>query len=147
VERALAYAAAAVLVVILVGAVNVPAHAAMADPRIGTPNQLKTTPEPTAAQLDKQMQGPRAAPPVHSAAPERQVAQPEVPRGPEPQAVMAALEGKKHSNARATRQAPRRSSTLLGLALTAAILGGICAAGMLVVRMGPKPPTSAQSDE
>ena len=146
-ESPLVYAAGVLLVVVLLAAVNVPAHAATADPRIGTPDQLKTTPEPTAAQLNRQMQGPRVSPPVHATEPESRVAQPDTPEQADPEAVAAALDVEKQTEARAAHHvAPGRSTTLLGLSLTAAILGIICAGGMLIVRMGPKPPSTTQSD-
>ena len=140
-EKTLTYVVAVVLAAVLLGAINVPAHALIADPNIGTPNQLKPTPEPTAAQLRKDMRGPKVAPPVRATEPETRAAPDELPSGPEPQAVMAALDGAKQApNAAAKPKQAPRSSMLLGLAITAGLLGLICAAGMLAVRMGPKPP-------
>ena len=125
----------------LLGAINIPARSMIADPRIGTSEELKHTPDAAPAQVEKQMSGPRVAAPVRTTEPERSVAPTELPSGPEPRAVTAALEGEKTKTGDRRAPAPGgRSSTMLGLAITAGILGLICAGGMLAVRLGPKPP-------
>ena len=145
----LRYAVAAALAALLLSTINIPAHALVADPRIGTPAELKPTPEATPSQLDKQMRGPKVKAPVGPAEPLHAPAVSPLPHGPEPDAVLAVMSGaKEHSPDHAAPPAKtRRSSTLLGLAITAALLGLICAAGMLIVRMGPKPPKAVARDE
>ena len=147
-ERALRYVVAVALAAAFLGAIDIPAHALIADPNIGTPNELRHTPEPTAAQLNKQMRGTGAAAAVRTTEPETRAAPEEPPSGPEPQAVMAALDvAKSDSNVKAKPKPTQRSSMPLGIAITAGLLGLICVGGMVVVRMGPKPPPLAEPEE
>lgn len=136
----------AILAIAAVLSLCVPVAAVIVDPRMGTGSQPMPLPEQSPAQVKEQMKSPKVTAPVAPAASMKASEQrdiPKLPHGGDPQAILAVTAEMKQ-NPRPPAQRPaaesKRSNQMVGLAITAAILGLVCIGAMAAVRKGPKKP-------